>query len=283
MEPMAEQSSIGRRATWGALFEDRATLSADSWASPEGWLIGPRSRCTAYLVEYHQIEGNDERCLAMTAPTPPVIEVFADIWCPFAHVGLRAVSEQRARSGRMDVLILVRAWPLELVNGAPLDPGVTQAHAAELREQVAATLFRDLDIDRFPRSTLDALALVARAYRSNPRAGERLSFALRDALFEHGQDISDPVVLRGIADDLGVAMPEDADHAAVLADWKEGQRRGVLGSPHFFCGDADAFCPSLEITKDRKQGVSILMDTSGLIRFLERCFGAIGEQTPGGC
>ena len=100
----------------------------------------------------------------MTGP----IEVFADIWCPFAHVGLRAIEEQRARAGRRDVAIRVRAWPLELVNGAPLDPAVTKEHADELRDQVAPTLFQGLDVDRFPTSTLEALALANRAYRTRP-------------------------------------------------------------------------------------------------------------------
>jgi len=72
------------------------------------------------------------------------IEVFADIWCPFAHVGLRAIEDQRARAGRTDVAIRVRAWPLELVNGEPLDPTVTGEHAEELRDQVALTLFQGL-------------------------------------------------------------------------------------------------------------------------------------------
>ena len=58
----------------------------------------------------------------MSATTTPVIEVFADIWCPFAHVGLLAIAEERIRTGRFDVAIRVRAWPLELVNGVPLDP-----------------------------------------------------------------------------------------------------------------------------------------------------------------
>ena len=154
------------------------------------------------------------------------IEVFADIWCPFAHVGLRAIEEQRARAGRTDVAIRVRAWPLELVNGAPLDPTVTGEHAEELRDQVAPTLFQGLDLDHFPTSTLEALALANRAYRSDLLLGERVSFALRDALFEEGRDISDRAVLDDLAHDLGVPMPDEADHAAVLADWHEGQRRG---------------------------------------------------------
>ena len=135
----------------------------------------------------------------MITTTGPIIEVFADIWCPFTHVGLRAVKEQRARSGRDDVAIWVRAWPLELVNGAPLDPAVTKAHADDLRNQVAPNLFQHLDVDRFPSSTLDALALANRAYRTGPDTGERASFALRDALFEEGRDISDPAMLQRLA------------------------------------------------------------------------------------
>jgi len=105
----------------------------------------------------------------MHTPSNPTIEVFADIWCPFAHVGLRAVDEQRARSGRSDVAIWVRAWPLELVNGSALDPVVTAEHADDLRRQVAPSLFEHLDVDRFPSSTLNALALASRAYRTDPR------------------------------------------------------------------------------------------------------------------
>ena len=139
--------------------------------------------------------------------------------------------------------IRVRAWPLELVNGTPLDPAATQEHAEDLREQVAPELFGHLDVDRFPTSTLEALALANRAYRTGLQVGERVSFALRDALFEEGRDISDPVTLEYLAHDLGVAPPDGSDRAAVLADWDEGRRRGVLGSPHFFCGDSAVFCP----------------------------------------
>ena len=60
------------------------------------------------------------------------IEVFADIWCPFAHVSLRCVTEARDAAGRSDVAIHVRAWPLELVNGAPMDPAKAAHHAHEI-------------------------------------------------------------------------------------------------------------------------------------------------------
>ena len=207
----------------------------------------------------------------MSATTTPVIEVFADVWCPFAHVGLLAIDEERVRTGRIDVAIRVRAWPLELVNGVPLDPAVTKVHADELREQVAPELFAQLEVDRFPTSTLGALALAHRAYRTDLHVGERVSFALRDALFEQGRDISDPEVLTSLANDFGVVTPDESDRAAVIADWHEGQQRGVLGSPHFFCGDNDVFCPTLDITKDPVAGLSVVRDVSRLMQFLAKC------------
>lgn len=207
----------------------------------------------------------------MSTRTETVIEVFADVWCPFAHVGLRAIEEQRTRAGRDDVAVWVRAWPLELVDSTPLDPAATCEHAEQLRSQVSPNLFSHLDVDRFPTSTLEALALANRAYRTDRRVGERVSFALRDALFEEGRDISDPVVLEYLAHDLGVVLPDESDRLAVLSDWDEGRQRGVLGSPHFFCGGTDIFCPSLDITKDPVGGLSVVRDVSGLTAFLEQC------------
>ena len=53
------------------------------------------------------------------------IEVFADVWCPFAHIGLRTVVAELHARKRDDVDLVVRAWPLELVNGVPMDPAKT--------------------------------------------------------------------------------------------------------------------------------------------------------------
>ena len=97
------------------------------------------------------------------------------------------------------------------MNGGPLDPTVTWEHAENLQEQVAPKLFRHLDVDRFPSSTLDALALANRAYRTDLQVGERVSFALRDALFEEGRDISHRATLESLASDLGVVMPDESD------------------------------------------------------------------------
>ncbi len=204
------------------------------------------------------------------SPDAP-IEVFADLWCTFAHVGLHFARERRDAAGLQHVPIVVRAWPLELVNGAPMDPAKVGEHVHELQEFAAPNLFQKVDLDHFPTSTLEGLALTARAYRIDPVLGERAAFALRDALFEHGQDISDAAVLRSIADELGTGLPDPDDHAEVLADFAEGTRRGVIGSPHYFHGSAQAFCPALDIERG-DAGLTIRSNAERLDEFLSNCF-----------
>jgi predicted DsbA family dithiol-disulfide isomerase len=201
----------------------------------------------------------------------PVIEVFADVWCPFAHVGLRALVAQRRALGRDDVALRVRAWPLELVNSAPLDGHEVAEEIVDLRAQVAAGLFVGFDERTFPHTTLPALALAAAAYRRDDRTGEAVSFALRDALFEEGRDISDAAVLAAIAATCGLDGAGPDDDAAVRADWHEGQRLGVQGSPHFFCGETSAFCPALVIAKDERDRLRVQVNPHGLDEFMARC------------
>ena len=184
------------------------------------------------------------------AATAPVVEVFADIWCPYAHVGIRRFVQRRwAARSQTTSCCSVRAWPLELVNGEPLDADHVAEQIDDLRSQVAPELFSGFDPRQFPPTTLPALDLVDDAYAHGLAVGERASLAVRDALFERGDDISDPVVLDRLRVDLalGPARPDARRH--VLADWTEGRRRGVVGSPHFFVGDDSFFCPTLQIER----------------------------------
>ncbi len=199
------------------------------------------------------------------------IEVFADIWCPFAHVGLRCARDQRDATGRDDVILRVRPWPLELVNSAPMDPAKTASHIEHLRHQINDDLFVGFDAANFPTSTLEALALIEHAYRTDGRTGEAATFALRDALFEKGLDISDPAVLASIAADLSIGSADAADRAAVTDSWHAGQARGVKGSPHFFSGDAEMFCPSLDISRSDAGDMSIALNIERLAAFLDLC------------
>jgi predicted DsbA family dithiol-disulfide isomerase len=201
-----------------------------------------------------------------------VLEVFADVACPFAHVGLARFTDLRRQRREIEPALRVRAWPLELVNGMAFDgPSLTPKIAA-LRAEVAPDMFDGFDARRFPSSTVPAMAAEAAAYRVGLDIGERFSLAVRRALFDEGQDVSDSDVLRCLRDTLGVPEPNPDDEAQVLADFADGTNRGVDGSPHFFTADGDFFCPSLEIEHD-EQGYEVSFDTAGFQRFVGAVFG----------
>ena len=168
--------------------------------------------------------------------------------------------------------IVVRSWPLELVNEAPMDPAKAKSNCDALREQVAPDAFAGVNVDNFPNSTRDALTLTAHAYKMSPELGEQAAFRVREALFEEGRNIGDRVVLDDLAQELGIVKYYDPSHNAVRADWEEGKKRGVIGSPHFFHGAQGTFCPSLQMTREAATGLTINTDTARLQQFLQQCF-----------
>lgn len=215
----------------------------------------------------------------------PEVEVFADIWCPFAYVGVtRMLAERDAIAPWLPVV--VRAWPLEQVNGEPLPGAIVAAEAEDLRAQVAPELFTGLDPEHFPTTTVPALGLAAAAYERDAGLGEQVSMALRRCLFEDRLDVSDPGVLAEIAAPLGLEVPTLAQaQAAVAADYARGRRRGVRGSPHFFLGATDAFCPSLSISRSGEH-LRIAIEQGRLrawltdaLRRLDRSAGSPGQRT----
>jgi predicted DsbA family dithiol-disulfide isomerase len=175
------------------------------------------------------------------------IEVFADVVCPFTHVGLRRlVAAREARNSTVSVR--VRAWPLEWVNGQALARDLVAREVDALRASVAPDLFTGLNLEAWPNTSIPAFGLAAAAYAVDDPTGEAVSIDLRNALFEDGLDISDVDVLRAIGERNDVvALDGPAAEAAVRSDWERGQARHVRGSPHFFVGDEDWFCPTLEI------------------------------------
>jgi predicted DsbA family dithiol-disulfide isomerase len=202
-----------------------------------------------------------------------MIEVFADVRCPFAHVGLRRFMERRQASGRSDVTVRIRAWPLELVNEEPLDPDLVGEEVDALRAQVAPDLFTGFDRAHFPSTSLPALVLSAAAYERSAEVGEQVSLAVRDAMFEQARDIASPDVLLDIAGAAGIELPRTDMRQRVLDDWEEGRQRGVKGSPHFFVDDRGFFCPSLDI--EHVDGhLRITSDPAVFDAFLDDCFSA---------
>jgi predicted DsbA family dithiol-disulfide isomerase len=204
--------------------------------------------------------------------TPRLVEVFAEISCPFAHVSLHRLVEARSAAGATDVDVRVRAWPLELVNGKPLDPDFVAEEIDDLRAQVAADLFVGFDVAAFPASTILALGLATAAYDAGPEVGLAVNLAVRDALFEHGRPVADEAVLAEVAAAHGVALPDAATaRARVEADWAAGREREVIGSPHFFLRDGSFFCPGLEIER-RGEHLHIAVDEGPFREFLARAF-----------
>jgi predicted DsbA family dithiol-disulfide isomerase len=202
---------------------------------------------------------------------PTVIEVFADVGCPFTHVGLRRFVQRRDELGRDDVVLRVRAWPLEVVNGAPLDPAFIAEEVALIRDQAAPDLFVGFSEAAFPATSLPAMALAAAAGDVDRVTGERVSLELRDLLFESGIDIGDVAVLREVAARYGIDR-DAMDTDRVLADHAEGIERGVIGSPHFFTPGGDFFCPALDVGRDADGHLHVSPDVEAFAAFLDVCF-----------
>ena len=178
-----------------------------------------------------------------------MIELFADVICPFAHVSLCRLAARRSAVGREDIPIVVRSWPLELVNGEPFDPVKIDEEIEVLRQSVAPDLFGGFDPAAYPSTSMPALALTAAGYRIGTGVGERVAFEVRELLFEKGTDVSDRSVLEDLADRHGIPHGAIDDVDAVTAEYEDGRRRGVVGSPHYFIEGRDVFCPSLDVSK----------------------------------
>lgn len=208
------------------------------------------------------------------------VEVFADVLCPFTHVGLHTLIDRRTERGLDAPHLRLRAWPLELINGKPLDPDHIAAEIVALRESVRPDLFSGFSVDTFPATSMTAFALTAAADRTgDPVLVENVGMALRDAVFEQGRDIGRPDVVMVIADRFGLTPLDPAEtEAAVRADWDEGKRRGVVGSPHFFTPDgADWFCPGLAISRD-EAGAFVVAWKQGSEAFVDSVFREDGND-----
>lgn len=186
----------------------------------------------------------------MSTTSAPVLEVFADVGCPFTYVGLSHLIRSRDRRGS-SVRVKVRAWPLELVNDAPFDTEHLAAEIVALRAQVEPELFTGFNAETFPATSIPAFGLTHVAYDKALETGEAVSMELRRAIFEDGQDVSDTAVLAEIAQRHGIELPtREESEALARAEWSDGRERGVIGSPHFLLPSGEgAFCPGLSIER----------------------------------
>ena len=197
------------------------------------------------------------------------VEVYADITCPFTHVGLKRVV-QHVNEMAEPAQVIVRAWPLEWVNGTPLDLDAVLVKAQALTEQLGIDDFAGLRADAWPTTTIPALGLAAIAYEHDVTTGLAVSLELRAALFERGENVGDTDVLAEIAAAHGLPTPTGATSVAVQADYDGGRTRGVRGSPHFFVASDDFFCPALDLGHDSDGHLTARFDADMLADFFAR-------------
>ncbi len=205
------------------------------------------------------------------------IEVFAELTCPFTHLALRRIVERRRDTGLDTPTLRIRPWPLELVNGEPLDPHHVGDEVTAIRAQVAPELFVGFDASSFPATSMPGFRLVEAAYAADPAVGEAVSLALRDALFEQGHDIADAAVLADVAARLGVSAPSADLQAQVEEAYAEGRRRGVDGSPHFFVDGDSSFCPLLDIRTDDAGQFHVSLDEAAVNDRIDGWFATAGQ------
>ena len=125
-----------------------------------------------------------------------------------------------------------------------------------------------------PTTTLPALACAHAANRHGTATGEAVSLALREALFEAGLDISRApgagrdrrTVWRGPA-----GPPRRGWRARRLA---RGNGAGRQGLTTLLLRGPDAFCPSLDISRDGQGHLTVKPDFEALDAFLKGCVGA---------
>jgi predicted DsbA family dithiol-disulfide isomerase len=197
------------------------------------------------------------------------VEVYADITCPFTHVGLKRVV-QHVNDMSQPAEVIVRAWPLEWVNGTTLDVDAVLVKAKALTDQLGVDDFSGLRADAWPATTIPALNLAASAYERDAATGLAVSLELRAALFERGEDVGDLGVLQRIATAHDLAAPADEPVAAVQREYDGGRERGVKGSPHFFVDSDDFFCPALDLGHDADGQLTARFDADMLADFFAR-------------
>jgi predicted DsbA family dithiol-disulfide isomerase len=171
-----------------------------------------------------------------------VLTVFSDLHCPWAYVFSIRLRRAREEVGRPPVAW--RCWPLELVNerGTPWN---SLSQEIPVLAQLEPDHFAPPKRESWPSTMLPAMeALKVAGELAGPGAADRFDEAARRAFFLDRRDLSIRPTLADLAAEAGLdrgafldAFDGGGHRRAVVADWHEGRRRGVRGSPHAFLPD----------------------------------------------
>ena len=201
----------------------------------------------------------------MILPAPPVapgtVQVWSDLLCPFAYVGLLRFYRARTRLGLDDaVRVEHRSFPLELFNGPHPRRG-TDSEAVGLgpiEPEAQFRLWSGLD-DQYPHTVLLAAEAVLAAGAQSLAAGEALDLALRKAFWTHSRPISHRAVILEVAAEaapvdvakLAMALDEGRHRADLMTDFAVAQTDIIPASPTFRLADGSAHTnPGIEVHWD---------------------------------
>jgi predicted DsbA family dithiol-disulfide isomerase len=184
------------------------------------------------------------------------IQVWSDLLCPFAYVGILRLRRARERLG-LDVALEHHTFPLELFDGPHPRRG-TDTEAVGLGQIEPEAQFRvgtEPD-DRYPHTVLLAAEAVHAASAQSVRAGETLDLALRRAFWTHSRSISHRQVILEVAgeqagidvDALAAALDTGRHRADVMADFAVSQTDAIAASPTFRLPDGStATNPGIQV------------------------------------
>lgn len=193
---------------------------------------------------------------------PGTIVVFADLGCPWAHVGVHRLHAARKRVGR-SVSIDVRVFPLEIINSQPTPFRGLQNEIpvlSEMEPDAGWELWAG-DATTWPVTTLLSMEAVEAAKEQGLDASAQLDHALRRALFGESRCISmRHVILEVAASCTGVDVPALAaalDDGRARRSMLDGYRTAadaIQGSPHYFLADGtSSHNPGVDFHWDKAQ------------------------------
>jgi len=184
------------------------------------------------------------------------IEVWSDLLCPFAYVGLLRMRRARERLG-LDVPVEHHAFPLELFNGPHRRRG-TDTEAVGLGQIEPEAGFRvwTAPDDLYPHSVLLAAEAVHAASAQSPAAGEELDLALRRAFWTRSWSIGQRQVILDVAAEVGQvdvdalagALDDGRHRSRVMADHAVARTDAIPLSPTFRLPDGTTVAnPGIEV------------------------------------
>jgi predicted DsbA family dithiol-disulfide isomerase len=198
----------------------------------------------------------------MTLAAPPVapgtVQVWSDLLCPFAYVGLLRFYRARARLGLDgEVRVEHRCFPLELFNGPHPRRGTdTEAVGVGQIEPEAEFRVWTAPEDQYPHTVLLAAEAVAATGAQSAAAAEALDLALRRAFWTQSRSISHRSVILEVAEetgsvdvkDLAEALDTGRHRAQLMADFAVAQTGAIPASPTFRLADRTAYTnPGIEV------------------------------------